>query len=235
MQKDPKEKLAFCPIVWGHQEAWNKADVVVGGFPCQDISDAGECAGISGERSGLWRYLCGAIRMVRPKYAIVENVAALLRRGMATVLGNLAEIGYDAEWHCIPASSVGAEHERDRCWIIANPDGSRELQPERIKQDERRRPFNGTEKNAAHPYKTRHEGRMQAREDNENVGVFRERLRSAIDASHDFPRNHWNHQPVLGRGVYGVPDRAHRIAALGNSVVPQVVEVIGRAIMESDS
>jgi DNA (cytosine-5)-methyltransferase 1 len=102
-------------------EAWHRADVVCGGFPCQDISNAGGRAGITGLRSDLWRWLCGAIRMVRPSYAIVENVAALLDRGMGTVLGDLAEIGYDAEWHCIPASAVGAEHDRDRIWIVADP------------------------------------------------------------------------------------------------------------------
>src|SRR5690606_13124048 len=96
-----------------------EADVVCGGFPCQDISNAGKRAGITGERSGLWRELVRAIRVVRPKYAIVENVAALLGRGMGTVLGDLAESGYDAEWDCIPASAVGAYHERDRLWIVA--------------------------------------------------------------------------------------------------------------------
>jgi hypothetical protein len=80
-----------------------EADVICGGFPCQDISVAGAGAGLAGERSGLWRELLRAIRVVRPHYAIVENVAALLGRGMGTVLGDLAEIGHDAEWHCIPA------------------------------------------------------------------------------------------------------------------------------------
>jgi site-specific DNA-cytosine methylase len=100
-----------------------EADVICGGFPCQDISTAGAGAGLAGERSGLWRELLRAIRVVRPRYAIVENVAALLSRGMGTVLGDLAEIGYDAEWHCIPASAVGAPHRRDRVWIIADARG----------------------------------------------------------------------------------------------------------------
>ena len=95
-----------------------EADVICGGFPCQDISAAGDRAGITGERSGLWRDLLRAIRVVRPIYAIVENVAALLGRGMGTVLGDLAEIGQDAEWHCIPARAVGAPHIRDRVWIV---------------------------------------------------------------------------------------------------------------------
>lgn len=102
------------------------ADVVVGGFPCQDLSDAGLRAGLSGERSGLYRELVRAIRVVRPKHAIVENVAALLNRGMGTVLGDMAEIGYDLEWDCVPAEVVGAPHERDRVWIVAHANDQRQ-------------------------------------------------------------------------------------------------------------
>jgi DNA (cytosine-5)-methyltransferase 1 len=94
-------------------------DAICGGFPCQDISTAGNGAGIDGERSGLWSEYARLIGELRPHYVIVENVAALLGRGLGRVLGDLAALGYDAEWHCIPASSVGAPHRRDRIWIIA--------------------------------------------------------------------------------------------------------------------
>src|SRR5512139_1947664 len=96
-------------------------DVICGGFPCQDISVAGKGAGIEGGRSGLWSEYARIIGELRPRYVIVENVAALLGRGLDRVLGDLAEIGYDAEWHCIPASYVGAPHRRDRVWIVAYP------------------------------------------------------------------------------------------------------------------
>jgi DNA (cytosine-5)-methyltransferase 1 len=96
-------------------------DVICGGFPCQDISTAGKGAGLAGERSGLWREIARLVGELRPSYVIVENVSALLGRGLGTVLGDLAEIGYDAEWHCIPASHVGAPHRRDRIWIVAYP------------------------------------------------------------------------------------------------------------------
>jgi len=96
-------------------------DVICGGFPCQDISFAGKGAGLSGERSGLWREYVRIIGELRPRFVIVENVAALLDRGLGDVLGDLASLGYDAEWHCIPACSVGAHHIRDRVWVVAYP------------------------------------------------------------------------------------------------------------------
>ena len=96
-------------------------DVICGGFPCQDISDAGARAGLAGERSGLWSEYARLVGELRPKFVLVENVSALLDLGMGRVLGDLAALGYDAEWHCIPASAVGAPHPRDRVWIIAYP------------------------------------------------------------------------------------------------------------------
>lgn len=96
-----------------------KVDVLTGGFPCQDISNAGKRVGIEGSRSGLWKEYLRAIRALRPRYVFVENVAALLGRGVDVVLGDLASLGYDAEWHCVSASSVGAPHRRDRIFIIA--------------------------------------------------------------------------------------------------------------------
>ena len=96
-------------------------DAICGGFPCQDISEAGNKAGLAGERSGLWFEYARLIGQLRPKYVVVENVSELLIRGFDDVLGTLATLGYDAEWHCIPASAVGAPHYRDRIWIIAYP------------------------------------------------------------------------------------------------------------------
>jgi len=105
----------------------SRIDIITGGFPCQDISVAGKQVGIDGERSGLWSELARIIGEVRPRYAVLENVAALLSgdsgRWFQRVLGDLAEIGYDCEWHCIPASHVGAPHRRDRVWIVCYPTG----------------------------------------------------------------------------------------------------------------
>jgi DNA (cytosine-5)-methyltransferase 1 len=98
-------------------------DVLCGGFPCQDLSYAGKGAGLDGERSGLWGEYARLIRELRPRYVVVENVSALLARGLGRVLGDLAACGYDAEWDCIPASAVGAPHRRDRVWLVAYPGG----------------------------------------------------------------------------------------------------------------
>ena len=97
-------------------------DAVCGGFPCQDISTAGRGKGITQEtRSGLFYELIRVIRMVRPKFVILENVAAILNNGMDIVLGELSEAGYDAEWAVISASSLGACHQRSRWWLVAYP------------------------------------------------------------------------------------------------------------------
>ena len=94
-------------------------DVIVGGFPCQDISYAGRGAGIDGERSGYWRHYARLIKEIKPEGCIIENVSAIRTRGLDRLLSDLNEIGYDAEWHCIPASALGACHQRDRIWILA--------------------------------------------------------------------------------------------------------------------
>ena len=99
--------------------ACGSADIVCGGFPCQDISQAGKGAGLAGSRSGLFYELLRVVRMVGPRYVVLENVAAILGRGMDDVLGALAEAGYDAEWACIPAAAVGACHQRYRWWCVA--------------------------------------------------------------------------------------------------------------------
>jgi DNA (cytosine-5)-methyltransferase 1 len=100
-------------------------DVLTGGFPCQDVSTAGPCIGIGGSRSSLWRYYWEAIRILRPRVALVENVPNLANLGLDVVLADLAEVGYDAEWFTLRASDFGAPHRRERLFIVAYPDGQR--------------------------------------------------------------------------------------------------------------
>lgn len=95
-------------------------DVVSGGFPCQDISCAGKGEGITGKKSGLWKEFKRIISEVRPRYAFVENSPVLTSRGLGVVLGDLAEMGYDAKWGVLGAIDAGAPHKRDRMWIVVN-------------------------------------------------------------------------------------------------------------------
>lgn len=94
-------------------------DILTAGFPCQDISNAGRRAGITGARSSVWKAVAQAIRALQPHIAFVENVAALRGRGLDTVVGDLATIGYDSRWLCLRASDVGAAHRRDRLFLLA--------------------------------------------------------------------------------------------------------------------
>ncbi|WAL73125.1 DNA cytosine methyltransferase [Kitasatospora sp. YST-16] len=98
-----------------------EVNVITAGFPCQDISHAGKRAGISGSRSSIWRHVAEAVRVLRPDYVFLENVAALRHRGLSVVLGDLAEVGYDARWTSFRAARIGAAHSRDRWFCVATP------------------------------------------------------------------------------------------------------------------
>lgn len=109
------------------------APIVTGGFPCQDVSDAGLRAGITAPRSGLFREVVRALRVAPRAYGLLENVAALLRRGMGVVLGELAAIGRDAEWDCLSAAACGFTHLRRRVWIAVLPSDARGVRPQGIR------------------------------------------------------------------------------------------------------
>ena len=118
-------------------------DVISGGFPCQDISAAGKGVGIDGERSGMWSHMARVVSEVRPKYVFVENSPMLVNRGLERVLGDLTKIGYDTKWLVMGAADVGANHQRDRIWIvgkIANSSSNRphEQTNQRIMENQRR-------------------------------------------------------------------------------------------------
>lgn len=118
-------RLAPCPIWLGDIREFPAAafrgsvDLVVGGFPCQDISLAGKGEGLDGDRSGLWFDMLRLAVRVGARYLFVENVSAITSRGLDAVLGSLAEVGFDAEWTCVRASDVGAPHRRERWFCLA--------------------------------------------------------------------------------------------------------------------
>jgi len=184
-------------------------DVLVGGFPCQDISVAGKGAGLDGARSGLWSEYARLIGELRPSYVIVENVTALLGRGVGRVLGDLAALGYDAEWDCIPAAAVGAPHRRDRIWIVAYPAGVGS-------RDTQHAGTGSTEVAAA--------------------GVCSALPREVADARciAGEADGWWAVEPNVGRVAHGVPARVDRLRSLGNALVPQIAEWIGHRIREHE-
>ena len=215
------------------------ADVVCGGFPCQDISTAGQGKGITeATRSGLFYELIRVIRLVRPRYIVLENVAAILNNGLGIVLGELAEAGFDCEWACIPASALGACHQRDRWWLVAYPNDNGSSSPEKSRSIEE---TNGrTEKRQNETGKL--EGSSQPR--NSEVVQFDvadpsgDRLQGQIRPR--LPRQAWSQknsrrlnsnwrlyesEPVLRRGDDGLSNRIHRLKALGNAVCPQVAAI----------
>lgn len=107
-------------------------DVICGGFPCQDISlaNSGFMVGLEGTRSGLWSAFYAQIQRHTPSWVIIENSPVLRTKGLDRILTELCALGYDAEWHCIPATAVDAPHSRDRLWVIAYPAGLGDRLPE---------------------------------------------------------------------------------------------------------
>lgn len=193
-------------------------NVITGGFPCQDISLAGKGAGLSGERSGLWREFLRLIKEGLPDFTIIENSPALRSRGLAEILRGLSEIGYDAEWHCIPASSVGACHQRDRVWVVANRrEGRFRMSSARQVQFTRRAQTVGSGADVSDCYIL---GQYRAGPQSPQTG--RPKLKNCPG---------WASEPSVDRVVHGFPCRVDRIRALGNSIVPQIPEAIGYAIL----
>ncbi|NGZ99305.1 MAG: DNA (cytosine-5-)-methyltransferase [Nitrospira sp. WS110] len=181
-------------------------DLLCGGFPCQDLSFAGKRAGIDGERSGLWSEFVRAIRALRPRYVIVENVPGLLTNPyMGRVLGDLAACGYDAEWDCLSAQVFGLPHRRTRVWIVAYPKQNR---------------------SGFLLFSSSHH--------------FQSCSRSVQATSCAADISAWNREEVCPpksiRVVDGIPNEldACRFGQLGNAIVPQIAEALGRMILEAD-
>ena len=214
-----------------------RIDAICGGFPCQDISTAGKGAGLDGERSGLWREYARLIGELRPRFAIVENVGALRGRGLAAVLADLAAIGYDAEWHAVPAAAVGAYHLRDRIWIIAtactDDDGERR-ERRGFAQRSGQQSASGLEPDRLGARGWRQgpaDADIAGRGSPELCGLFGPLARALAAASTPWERPT---EPPILRTIHGVSTRLDRcrVKALGNAVVPLIPELIGRVLLE---
>ena len=175
-----------------------RVDVICGGFPCQDISYAGKGAGLDGERSGLFFEAIRLVRELRPRAVVLENVAGLLTRGLDRVLWTLAEIGFDAEWHCIPAAAFNHNHLRERWFVLAYSDNRNRFHADGLEQYRRKR----GQKNAFATW------------------------------THVVDRDQTEQEPGIPRVANGVPNQLDRLRCLGNAIVPQVAEVVGRILLE---
>ena len=222
-------------------------DIITGGFPCQDISVAGLQKGITKEtRSGLFYELIRVIRMVRPRYVVLENVAAILNRGLDIVLRELYEAGYDAEWAVISASSLGACHQRSRWWLVAYPNdngsssseecgfndqtntSTQEGQNQSCQSQRSSESRNSTTIQQTTELTYPNSKRLQGlRGEYELQESSRERTftwrNSGITLNPNWKR--YKSKPTLCRGDDGLSHRVDRLKALGNSVVPQVAAI----------
>lgn len=218
-------------------------DVVSGGFPCQDISSAGKGAGITGARSGLWKEMHRIICEVRPRFAFMENSPMLTSRGLGTVLGDLAEIGYNAAWLVLGAADVGAPHLRKRIWILAEDTQRRNLlpHPELHRAGWRQQQPQSTteEKTYSIPDPMQQwQGRQQCSEEVENPladthlpqrsgnGLPQRQTQEIPGPRHHgsggATRHPWSTEPDVGRVAHGVASRVDRLKAIGNGQVPLV-------------
>jgi DNA (cytosine-5)-methyltransferase 1 len=219
-------------------------NIICGGFPCQDISAAGKGKGIEhGDRSGLWRQMHRLINHIQPRVAVLENVPALLwkNRGMHIVLQDLASIGYDAEWCTISARQFGAPHLRKRVFIIAYPMQIRCRQDEQqqshqthrdrqqvcTKSQEIQTQYTNSQHSQANSINTitMESTRLSQCGCSKNDGI---QQRNNTNYWQNFPT-----KPALCHRDDGISNRLARLRALGNAIVPQCSEYIGKKIFES--
>ena len=219
--------------------------VICGGFPCQDISVAGLQKGITEEtRSGLFFELMRVIRMVRPQYVVLENVAAILNRGLDIVLRELSEAGYDAEWSVISASSLGACHQRSRWWLIAYPNDNgspsaekcgfngeashrtQEGQSQSCQSERSSEPSSSRTIQSSTEFTNSYSKGMERRKLTIDQKLQKTGFTWQSNTPHLSPEwRKYVSKSVLCRGDDGLRNRVDRLRSLGNSVVPQCAAI----------
>lgn len=208
-------------------------DVICGGFPCQPFSHAGKQLGAEDDRH-LWPAMLEVIKRERPTWVIGENVIGLIGMELDTVMADLEGAGYAVRTFAIPAVAVDAAHRRDRLWIVGHSNSQQfNVGVSRSREEGSR---TDTPERVLHAGDTSH-GTDDVADTNGKRGCSRDSERQdAMDADSrsesvggSYAR--WGAEPGMGRVAYGIPNRAHRLRTLGNAVVPQIPEMIGRAIM----
>jgi DNA (cytosine-5)-methyltransferase 1 len=211
-----------------------RVDVVSGGFPCQDISAAGKGAGIDGKRSGMWAHMARIVREVGPRFVFVENSPMLTSRGLGRVLGDLAEMGYNARWGVLGAHHAGAPHKRDRIWILAHAEGiriNREHRNNTKAQGEDRRRSHKSDGSSEDVADTRSE-RGQLSTERELAAVEQPRSDGEARSSGGITGEWWATEPDVGRVAHGVAARVDRLRAIGNGQVPAVAALAWQTLTD---
>lgn len=180
-----------------------KVDLIAAGFPCQDISLAGKGEGLEGKRSGLFFEVMRIAKITNPRFILLENVAALLGRGMGEVLGALAALGYDAEWHSIPASHIGAPQKRERVFILA------------YTPSQRTQGLRAAREQIAPPHVGPWLSMRESPRGRERFWQIEPRVGRVVN------------------GIPPELHRAKRIKTLGNAVVPQVAQYVAESLLDS--
>ena len=207
-----------------------RVDLIAGGFPCQDISAAGKGAGITGERSGLWKEFARIIGDVRPRFVFVENSPMLTLRGLNVVLADLAALGFDAVWEVVSAAQAGAPHRRERIWILAYANSERWDGRTWEQRQRGRAEFEDSGGNVAHAYGAGLEiGQGQPGDDGAElapaIGADWWEPQSGVglladELSPELVPGWWDTEPDVGRVATGVQNRVGKLKALGNAQVP---------------
>ncbi len=235
-----------------HEQFTGTADLICGGFPCQPFSTAGKRRGKEDDRH-LWPAMLDCITHYRPTWVIGENVAGFVNMALDDVLSDLEGAGYTARPFIIPAVAVDAKHRRDRVWIVGHAEHHRSPAAEKsgvateASTDDaqgthtmRQSARTGQSRHGADVANTTSELNQRLKspvhtETEREGGGWKGTLQpSTISTGEDHRGRSWPAEPELGRVANGIPGRVDRIRALGNSVVPQIVEEIGYAIMQKE-
>jgi DNA (cytosine-5)-methyltransferase 1 len=195
-------------------------DVVSGGFPCTDISIAGNGAGIEGEQSGMWREMARIIGEVRPRFAFVENSPMLVTRGLERVLADLTSMGYDSRWGVISAADIGAKHKRERVWIVASSNSNKQYRrskPQQPVNPSREKIHNESSGICSEVPKQEYVGNTES--PRLTPCAERQGQRQSWGASIGSSQ-WWETEPNVDRVVDGLASRVDRLKAIGNGQVP---------------
>ncbi len=212
---------------------WGKiVDVVSGGFPCQDISAAGKGDGLDGQRSGMWKEMARIIGEVRPKYTFIENSPMLTIRGLERVLADLASMGFNAEWGVLSAADVGANHRRERIWIVGkSTEQSRFLSYAMYDRNRRRKQQSESieKKNISNPTGIGSSGQGKLEQPINTAQISH---RKTSELKYGSTSDFWSIEPNVGRVANGMADRMDRLKAIGNGQVPLCAATAWRLLRE---